>query len=104
MRLNSYGQLTRSAVEYLIGRYRDWSIPTMTSLAFCESRFEPKAWNSIGVYMRGTGVEHSAGLLGVLGGSTDAQTSVSEAHAKWLAQSYGAWRGDFGMRCMKFEG
>ena len=99
LKLNALGQLTPQAVDYLLSAYHDWSVTTMRELAWCESRYEPAAWNPVAVWSAGKPL-HSAGLTGDLGGSLDARTNVAQAHSKWLSQGYGAWRGDFGAACM----
>ena len=91
--------LTRQEVRAAVAKYSDWSVATMTQLAWCESRFEPWVVNPTAVRERGRGDLHSTGLLGVLGGSTVAATNVAQAHALWLLQGYGAWRGDFTSGC-----
>lgn len=85
--VSSYrGALTQAQVTGLVSRYKDWPAQTMVRVSWCESTFRPWARNPIAV-----GGLHSTGLFGVLGGSTDARTNVSEAHAKWLVEGIGAW-------------
>lgn len=85
--VSSYrGALTQSQVTALVSRYKDWPEVTMVRVAFCESTFRGGVWNPVSV----SGL-HSIGLLGVLGGSKDPATNVTQAHHKWLTEGIGAW-------------
>ena len=92
------GALTLPEVLSAVSTYSDWSSPLMTQLSYCESRWRPWEVNATPVWEAGKPL-HSAGLLGVLGGSTDVRTNVAQAHSLWLEQGYGAWQGDFSDGC-----
>lgn len=82
--------MTRAQMTAVVSHFRDWNIPLMVSISWCESRWEPRAWNPIVVWEDGI-PKHSAGLLGVLAGSFNPAVNISQAHALWLVQGYGAW-------------
>lgn len=84
----------------LIASFHDWNPQVMMRIAYCESRWEVHVVNPVPVYEAGRGWLHSAGPLGVLGGSAaNGMTNVRQAHQLYKVQGYGAWRGDIGAAC-----
>jgi hypothetical protein len=93
--------MTSQQVLGLVSIYRDWNPATMVRLAFCESSYQPSAWNSTPVWENGIAL-HSAGLLGVLGGSFNPVVNVQQAHNLYVSKMnngqerhYQPWTEDF---------
>ena len=80
----------RSTWRQLVLSYTDWNGPLMLRVAWCESRDEPWVVDPTPVW-DGSRWVHSAGLLQVLGGSTDPLLNIRQAHALWEQQGMAAW-------------
>jgi hypothetical protein len=98
--------LTPQEVYGLVNIYHDWNPVTMVKLAFCESSYQPLAWNSTPVWVTKYTVLHSTGLLGVLGGSFNPVVNVQQAHDLYVSKMnngqerlYQPWASDFISGC-----
>lgn len=83
------------AWQATLASYHDWNVTTMRRIAWCESRNESGAVDPVAI-----DGAHATGLFQILvflpggavvPGSTNPIVNVEQAHAKWLAQGYGAW-------------
>lgn len=91
--------LTREQVLELASGWSDWNAEVMTNLAWCESRGEWWVSNPTPVYYGGF-AHYAVGLEGNTDGSiAPPAVEMAQAHAKWAAQGYAAWAGDFSDGC-----